>query len=335
MKKTSIVLIAMIILSGIIALGCIGEPKQQSTAPSEKVILKVFHAGSLSKPFSDIEKAYEAKHPNVDVQREAKGSIATIRKVTDLGRTADIIGSADYTAIEKMMFPEYADWYVAFAKNQMVIIYNDMSKYANEVNSENWYEVLTREGVELSHSNPDDDPCGYRAVIVYKLAAQYYNDSTLYDRLTANTPPKNIRSTETDLLGLLDAGELDYVFIYKSIASQHNYKFIELPPQLDLGEVEYKDFYYNGTVALSDGTVKHGAPIVYGITIPKNAEHPDIAADFVRFVLSADGQKIMQDNGQPPIVPAITNDINKVPENIKSLVFAGNTSHKKNNKDMN
>jgi len=292
--------------------GCVSD--------DERVKLIVFHAGSLSVPFEEFEREFEITHPSVDVQREARGSVDTIRKVTELGREADVIGSADYTLIEKMMFPEHADYYISFAKNQMVIIYNDKSKYANEVNKDNWYDVITRDEVEIGHSDPNIDPCGYRSLLVWQLAERHYNEPVLYERLDRNAPKKNVRPTETDLMALLDAGELDYVFIYRSIATQHHYRFIELPPEIDLSDVRYADFYKTASVTLDNGMTKKGKPIVYGITIPRNPPHKELAVEFVKLVLSETGQQIMQDNGQPPISPAITNDRNKVPEEIRSLV---------------
>jgi molybdate/tungstate transport system substrate-binding protein len=293
---------------------------ETSKNDAEKITLTIFHAGSLSMPFDEAEQAFEAAHPDVDILREPKGSRATMRKVTDLGRIADVIAVADYAGIENLMFPEYADWYAAFARNKMVIIFTNTSIYADEITTNNWQEILTRDGVEVAHSEPNDDPCGYRAVIVYNLSSQFYNNPSIEEKLIENTPSTNIRSTETDLLAILDAGEVDYVFIYRSIAVQHKYRFVELPPELSLSEIEHKDFYYNGTCTLSDGTVIHGAPIVYGITIPINAEHPETAQEFVEFILGSSGQQIMEKNGQPSIVPAKTNDIDLVPDNIKPLV---------------
>jgi molybdate/tungstate transport system substrate-binding protein len=39
--------------------------------------------------------------------------------------------------------------------------------------------------------------------------------------------------------------------------------------------------------------------------IPNTAKSPKEAADFIGFILSADGQRILSENGQPPVVPAI------------------------------
>ncbi len=286
----------------------------------KKVQLSVFHAGSLSVPFEEMENEFEKTHPNVDVQREAMGSVETIRKVTELGREADVIGSADYSLIETMMFPEHAKWYAAFAKNQMVIIYTNKSKYSGEINRDNWYEILTGAGVEIGHSNPDTDPCGYRSLMTWQLAEKHYDKPGLYEKLSRNAPEKNIRPTETDLMALLDTGELDYVFIYRSIAVQHGYRFIELPPEIDLGDLRYANFYKTVNVTLSDGTTQKGNPIVYGVTIPENAPNRGLAVEFVRLLLSDKGQQIMEKSAQVPINPAITNDKSRVPEEIKDLV---------------
>ena len=69
--------------------------------------------------------------------------------------------------------------------------------------------------------------------------------------------------------------------------------------------MEYSDFYGKVSVKTADGKVKRGKPIVYGITIPKNAQNSSLARSFVAFVLSEEGRKTLEECGQPPIVPAV------------------------------
>ena len=71
--------------------------------------IKIFHAGSLSIPFDDLAKEFEKEY-GIKAYREAAGSVSTIKKVTNLGKYADIVASADYTLIEKMMEPDYSDY---------------------------------------------------------------------------------------------------------------------------------------------------------------------------------------------------------------------------------
>ena len=46
-------------------------------------------------------------------------------------------------------------------------------------------------------------------------------------------------------------------------------------------------------------------PVVYGLTIPRSAPHPELAQEFARFVLSDVGRRIIEENGQTPISPAV------------------------------
>jgi len=93
--------------------------------PSGKLVM--FHAGSLSVPFAAMEKAFEAKYPKVDLLREGSGSNQACRKVSELKKPCDIVASADYTVIDKLLIPNFATWHVRFATNQLVLCYTDKS----------------------------------------------------------------------------------------------------------------------------------------------------------------------------------------------------------------
>jgi len=178
----------------------------------------VFNAGSLTIPLAQMEKEFEAQYPKVDVLREAAGSQKCARKITDLKKPCDIMASADYTVIDKLLIPTYADWNVRFATNRLVLCYTDKSRYADEVNEQNWYEILARKGVIWGHSDPNLDPCGYRALMVLQLAERYYKIPGLYERLIANRPKENIRPKSVELVSLLQTGNMDYAWEYRSVA---------------------------------------------------------------------------------------------------------------------
>lgn len=292
---------------------------------STKDNLIIFHAGSLSIPFKELVEGFNKKYPDILVLRESAGSRVAARKVSELKKPADIVAVADMQVIEDILIPEYTDWYISFATNRMVIAYTDKSKYASEINADNWYKILTRAGVNYGHSDPNADPCGYRALLVWQLAERYYCLPGLYERLQKHCPQRNIRPKETDLIALTQAGELDYHFQYLSVARQHNLKVLTLPPQIDLGSIQYKDFYRQAEVQISDEVpgkmkIQIGAPITYALTIPNNAPNKKMALEFIKFVLSPVGQKIMAKCGQPPIIPTIANDKSKVPITLRKFV---------------
>ncbi|MFW6126350.1 MAG: extracellular solute-binding protein, partial [Chloroflexota bacterium] len=94
---------------------------------------------------------------------------------------------------------------------------------------------------------------------------------------------------------------------------------------IDLSSLEYEDFYAEVQVDVTGSepgttTTLVGAPIVYGLTIPKDAPHEELALDFVEFILGSEGQQILEDCGQPAIVPAVASDPEKVPEQLRAYL---------------
>ena len=271
--------------------------------------LVIFHAGSLTIPVQHLTEAFHSRHPGVSFTTEAAGSRTTARKVSELDRQADLVMSADYQVIENLLIPEFASWNILFARNTMVLAYDDKSLYSGEINVNNWYEILLREEVEFGHSDPNSDPNGYRTLMVWQLAEEYYQEEDLYQQLDLASPPENVRPKETDLIALLETGELDYIFNYLSVAVQHDLEYVILPDPINLSQLEYAADYRRAELEISgrspgETILISGKPIVYGVTIPKNAPKPGLAEEFLLFLLSAEGQEILRKQGQPPLRPA-------------------------------
>ncbi len=289
----------------VLALAFTWEPAQAK----EKREVIIFHAGSLTVPFAKMEKEFESLHPNIDIKREGGGSTKMARLISEVGKTADIMASADYKVIDNNLIPEFADWDIRFASNQLVLCYTDSSKYADEVNADNWYNILLREGVEWGHSDPNLDPCGYRSLMVMQLAEKYYNQDGLYQRLLENRNDKNVRPKSVELVNLLKTGNLDYAWEYLSVAVQHDLKYIKLNDHINLGNYKYGSMYEKAKVNVSGkkpGTtiVKKGKSCTYGVTMIKDAPNREAATEFLAYLLDPDkGLKILKDMGQPPFVP--------------------------------
>lgn len=266
--------------------------------------LVVFNAGSLARPFSDLLRAFATRNPEVIPAQENSGSLEAARKLTDLGKIPDLIGVADYGVIAKLLIPAHATWYATFARNSMVLIYTDESAEAGEINARNWWQILLRPGVRAGHSDPTLDPNGYRTLMVFQLAEKFYRQPGLAARLDRAFPPKYIRPKEAELTGLVQAGELDYAWSYASIAKTAGLRYVVLPPEIDLSDPKLTDWYAQAAVRLpgvsragKDSVEFRGEPIVYALTIPKAAPHPQLAQAFVRFVFAPEGQAILKSNG--------------------------------------
>jgi len=302
---------------------CTFPAERRSPHVSDELI--IFHAGSLTFPVDKLSTAFEELYPGVEILSEAAGSRITARKVSELGREADIVMSADYQVINTLLIPEYAMWNIQFATNSMVIVYSDHSTYSGEVNPENWYEILTRDGVVVGRSNPHADPNGYRTLLVWQLAESHYGHPGLYDSFLAASPEENIRPKEVDLIPLIQTGEMDYAFSYHSIALQHDLAYIDLPPEIDLSDPSYEEFYSLATVELDGHTpgaviLRQGEPIIYGVTIPNNAPNPDLAVQFLQFLFSPDGREILSNQGQIPFIPPVAEGFDNLGTNLQQLV---------------
>jgi len=273
-----------------------------------------------------LTEAFQALHPNVAFETEASGSNSAARKISELGREADVMVSSDYTVIDKLLIPDWADWNIQFARNTMVIAYTDQSLYGDDVGSDNWYDVLTREGVVVGRGDPDVDPCGYRTLLVWQLAEKHYGVPGLYRSLDEGCPLANVRPKSEDLLALLQSGDMDYAWEYRSVAVQHGLDFVELPDEISLSQVEHAEFYAEASVDIAGNEPNttmtiEGKPIVYGVTIPDVALSPDLALEFVKFLLGPEGQAIMEQQGQPPIVPPVADDKDALPAELEALVL--------------
>jgi molybdate/tungstate transport system substrate-binding protein len=210
---------AMLAVAGMwLASGCADrQAAPAGTARQPRGRLVVFHAGSLAVPFRQIVAAFNREYPDVKVVCEAAGSRACARKISDLNRPCDVLASADYSVIDTLLIPDHAEWNIKFAANEMAIVYHDGSRRADQIDQDNWYEILLKENVAFGRSDPNADPCGYRSVLVAKLAEKQYGVPGLAERLLKKDR-RYIRPKETDLLALLEMNEIDYIFLYRSVA---------------------------------------------------------------------------------------------------------------------
>lgn len=240
-----------------------------------------------------------AARESITVEQESAGSIETARKLTELHRTPDIVAVADHEVIPMLLMPSHTSWYAQFARNRMVVAYTDQSRGANEITASNWWQIVTRPGVQVGRAEPSLDPNGYRTLLVWQLAERFYREPRLGERLAASAPRRNVRPMEAALVALLQAGELDYIWSYESIAEAANLRYIRLPAEIDLSAVEHSGAYASASVRISgktprESTTVRGEPIVYGFTIPKGAPHPKLALRFASFLLSVDGRRVLR-----------------------------------------
>lgn len=275
-----------------------------ATAQTVSGPLTVFNAGSLAAPFHEALNEFKRRNPGIDPRQESSGSLEAARKLSELGKIPDLLGVADSAVIPSILIPAQATWFVTFARNSMVLIYTERSVGAREIDPTNWYQVLQRPGVRTGRSDPSLDPNGYRTLFVTQLAERHYREPGLAAKLLAALSPRYMRPKEADLVALVQAGELDYAFSYRSIAITTGLRMVDLPEDVDLSDPARAAEYATATIKIpgatragADSVVVRGAPIVYAFTIPTRAPNAPAGIAFARFLLSADGQAVFRKLG--------------------------------------
>ncbi|HEV2671502.1 MAG TPA: extracellular solute-binding protein [Gemmatimonadales bacterium] len=264
--------------------------------------LVVVSAGSLRAPLADVLALFVQRHPRVVPHQASGGSVEVIRRSRD--SVPDVLGSADYALIPAFLIPRYATSYVKIGRNSMVLVYGERSRYAGEVNAQNWPDVLLRRDVRTRRADPALDPGAYRVVLMYRLAERFFKRPGLAARLEAAAPiwmPK----PGDDVYAQLAGGEFDYLWSYKSQAVTRGLRFVELPPELNLGDSTLTGWYASASLKIprelgsrgGDSIEIHGEPIQYGVTIPTAAPHRRVAEAFVALLLSDEGKAVFRRHG--------------------------------------
>ncbi len=351
MSKTIALALVLTVLGA--AMGCAPQP-------TVKTPLKIIIAGSLMIPFDDLEQAYEAEHPSIDMQIEAHGSIQAIRQVSEVHMVQDLVFSADDALIPMLMYrspvPEtgkpYANWYIKFATNHLGLAYTPKSKYADQINADNWYKIIARSDVKVGLADPRFDAVGYRALMALQLAKAAYGKPTILEdvmmgqfktpitlendqsraiihvpEILETKPTSNIvlRGASMQEIALLESGDVDYAFEYESVIAQHKLGSVKLPDAINLGSNQYAQKYGQVQVRLDFQrfvSVKPefaGGVIGYGLTIPSNAPHPKQAEEFIAFLLGPKGRAVMQADQHPLITPPASDHVENLPQGLEVL----------------
>ena len=117
--------------------GCLGGGGSDSGGSVD-----VLSAGSLARTFEDhLGPAFESD-TGISIHGEYYGTNAVMRMVTDRTKHPDVIVSADATLLRDRLYPEFADWDIAFAANSLGLAYAPDTEFGQQLEGgEPWYEL--------------------------------------------------------------------------------------------------------------------------------------------------------------------------------------------------
>jgi molybdate/tungstate transport system substrate-binding protein len=293
-------------------------------------------AGTLTYAFGSVLSTFEAQYPSITVAPPLFEGSSLVAQEENLTQSLSLEAAADTTAMPSVLFPNLANYEIAFGQTQMVIIVNLQSSGGLElynmwnaakgltVNStawtQAWQQMFTLIAINSSTvvgvSNPFTDPSGFQAAGMIRLAGLTFfgNVTYLYDAIYNNPSKYVMENSEDDLVPLMQTDHIDFITsAYESnaipqTANQTSLAWITLPTSVNLGVLSNTPYYNNANFSYTElGATEQFVvnPVIYCVTIPTVSTNSAAATLFIQTLYSKTGQSILEQYGITPFVPGI------------------------------
>ena len=233
--------------------------------------LTIFAAASLSDAFNEIATAFEAQNRGADVVFNFGGS-PTLRTQLEQGARADVFASADQRQMELARGSGLVSDARVFARNSLVVILP-----ASNTGRVQTLADLRRPGVKFVVANPEVPAGAYTRQVLQALERDAGYGAGFSDAVLKNVV--SLESNVKQVVAKVELGEADAGIVYSSDASgdvSSRLRIIAVPPQ------------FNVTAE-------------YPIAVTRDSASDQLAQAFVEFVLSPEGQSLLEKHGFQPL----------------------------------
>jgi molybdate/tungstate transport system substrate-binding protein len=295
--------LAVVVAVALVAAGCgssASSSSPSSSAGAESTAsghgtVSVLYAGSLVNMMEhDLGPAFAAAS-HYSYQGVGAGSTELVSQIKGKVRMGDVFISASPKAdalLQGTANGDWIKWYATFAKAPLVIGYNPQSSYAAQFRTKPWYKVITQPGIRVGVTDPKLDPKGKLTVEAMDKAAVQLGDPALKSAVSKFTV-----FPEEDLVGRLEAGQLDAGFFYSNEAKEQHIPTVPITPV--------------------------AASATYTVSILKGASNPSGAEAFVAYLLGPAGRATLQRHGITVLSPSLTGSAAAVPAGLRALLGGG------------
>jgi molybdate transport system substrate-binding protein len=260
--------LALILSATALAFGAAACDGDGGDNEPPRVTLTVFAASSLTESFEDITSEFEAQHPNVDVEFNFAGS-PTLRAQLAQGASADVYAAADEENMQAAIADGLAQTPAStFARNRLTIIIP-----ADNPGDVHLLPDLTKESLRIVLAAPDVPVGHYTREALDKIAADESFVPGFREAVLANVVSEepNVKA----VVAKVQLGEADAGIVYVS----------DVTPEID-EDVDIVEIPLDYNVEAS-----------YQIGVTTDAAQPDASRAFIEFVLSDEGQEILEEHG--------------------------------------
>ncbi len=241
------------------------QPAQPTAAPAtSETTLTVFAAASLTDAFNEISSKFEAQHPGVKVTFNFAGS-QQLRAQLEQGAVADVFASANTIEMNNAIRSE-----LVVSGTQKTFVRNRLTVIVPKDNRANIQSLadLARPGLKIVLAAPGVPVGGYALTALDKMNQQF-------GATFSQTVLSNVVSNEDNVKQVVAKVQLD---------------------EADAGIVYTSDVTPAAAEKLTAMAIpdKFNVIATYPIAPLRAAPQPQLATDFIQYVLSGEGQAILQ-----------------------------------------
>lgn len=246
--------------------------------------LEIWHADSLAGPMLALSAAFEAAHPEVKIHLTSGVSKELAAKIA-AGGACDVFAPSSPEVIKTTLMsaangPAAANWYAVFSANEMVLVLPPGNPgHVGAVSD------LLRGGARLARVTGEKDLATGRSLEFIKRATAAEGKADAAASLIAALPENwPEQALVPEVIAAISNGraQAGVVYLSAAVAAGDKVSYLRFPASVNMNEA-----------------IRNAA------TVPAGARQTAMAVRFVHFLLSEQGQRILEQTGQPPIVPPV------------------------------
>lgn len=243
------------------------RPSTSTHAARHSGDVTVLSAGSLDTVMTKVIGPAFHRSTGYTLVDTSGGSTSLAADIKNKVDVADVFVSASAAVNSTLRGKKngnWVSWYASFAASPEVLGYYPKSRFAHDLKTKPWYDVITLPGFRLGRTDPSQDPGGVLARKALLLTAKAKQLPALRKLATESSDEY---SENTEQAGIQN-GQLDASFMYEAGANSQKSPFVKL----------------TGVKLAGD----------YTVTIVRGAPHHAAAEAFIRFLLGPRGRAAMR-----------------------------------------
>jgi len=256
-------------------------------------VVEVAYAGSMGPLMEGPIRRSVAQALGLELRGRGQGALALAHLIVGGAIRPDVFIAVTPGPMRLVLRAKQAARAWPIARTEMVLAYNPQSRFAKALLASPWWQVLATPGLRLGRSDPLTDPLGLNTLYVMDLAERFYDQPGLAKRILGSALNRRQIFAEPELMARLQAGQLDAAFAYRTQPASFHLPFIELPPQINLGQASMESYYDQVSVSLA-GKSSRPQPLVFYAAALRTGPHPALGERLVRWLRSSQAEAIFK-----------------------------------------